>query len=260
MNRGKGNSKSREKRTGLGKERGNLETARTRSIRTAARNTGKLQLVRLSRQRPRRRKKDALGSSLRDEAGFISEADLYEVFYYIIRAWSRPSMLGGRFVPQMCYPISSGQLTQALKESGSIFDEIAELPVTFCPLNLNNNHWVLLVFDFRSRFGWIWFVDPRGNPAPTWLKKALQRRFSNHFVRNLGGKVQFDGCHCGIWCALIATQYLRCCQDTGFEPAQFTLGRKVAVGVTVDARFKVEQEYNSQVALDTRRFYASQIR
>ena len=71
-------------------------------------------------------------------------------------------MLGGRFVPQMCYPISSGQLTQAF-----IFDEIAELPVKFCPVNLNNNHWVLLVFDFRSRFGWIWFADPLGNEDGT---------------------------------------------------------------------------------------------
>ena len=159
-----------------------------RTIRTTTRNTGKLQLARISRQPPRRRMKDVLGTSLRDEAGFISEADLYEAFYYIIRVWSRPSMLGGRFVPQMCYPISSGQLTQALKESGSILDEIAELPVTFCPVNLNNNHWVLLVFDFRPRFGWIWFADPLGNPAPTWLKTALQSRFSNHFVRNLRAK------------------------------------------------------------------------
>ena len=69
-------------------------------------------------------------------------------------------MLGGRFEPQMYHPISSGQLTQALKESGSIFDEIAELPVTFCPVNLNNSHWVLLVFDFHPRFGWIWLQIP----------------------------------------------------------------------------------------------------
>ena len=180
----------------------------------------------------------------------MSKADLYEA----------PTMLGGRFMPQMCHPISSGQLKQALKGSGSIFDEITHHPLTVCPVNLNDNHWVLLVFDFCLCFGWIRFADPLGNPAPTWLKTALQSRFSNHFVRNVRGKVQFDGCHCGIWCALIATQYLRCCQDANFEPPQFNLGRKSAVGVTVDASYKVDQDHNRQVALDTRRFAASRIR
>ena len=80
--------------------------------------------------------------------------------------------------------------------------------VIFAPVNWTGTHWILVILDFRATVhSTIIYVDPLCPPAPEGLLISLLDNFRTT-VYMYPDRFQYDGLHCGAWCAAVADQYL----------------------------------------------------
>ena len=90
-----------------------------------------------------------------------------------------------------------------------IHQTIATKGILFSIINVNGNHWTVYALDCRFDDGHIvWYFDPLGNSPPHDLWNAIRRRFPRATLRVLKQRVQYDGCHCGIWCIAFVSKMI----------------------------------------------------
>ena len=99
--------------------------------------------------------------------------------------------------------------------SDVLYDRLSLVPSSDCvglwffPINVGNNHWSLLLVD-NSQSPWtVLFFDPLGNSIPRrGVFDSLRGRVGGIRVRFLRERVQYDGCHCGVWVCWCASRLI----------------------------------------------------
>lgn len=83
--------------------------------------------------------------------------------------------------------------------------------ITIIPLNLNTNHWSLLIIEYNKNFfiSNVMFVDPFGNAPPTAITKAIStiEGFEKETVNYHPIQFQINDFNCGLWIIAIAHYY-----------------------------------------------------
>jgi hypothetical protein len=129
---------------------------------------------------------------------------------------------------------SGGQLKQNISDR---LDQFAQNSINagrlYCPLNLSQNHWVMLVIDFDftdqadKKMGFK-YCDPLSNDIPSALfrtiKKMTDDTGSTMHYEEYQGQLQHDGHNCGPW----IIEYSRCVANEAgyvFPPADINQAR-----------------------------------
>ena len=153
---------------------------------------------------------------------WLRDSDVHAVFSLVVRTASR-SRRSLQFQPQNAYPVDKNNLLSSLRRGDNIFGDVTE-DVLFVPVNWSGFHWVLVIVDLRdSGRTIITYVDPLGGLVPALLKAAFTTRYDGAIFTQTSDRLQYDCCHCGVWCAIIAEHYLECCRSSCFDPACFEL-------------------------------------
>ena len=153
---------------------------------------------------------------------WLRDSDVHAVFSLVVRTASR-SRRSLQFQPQNAYPVDKNNLLSSLRRGDNIFGDVTE-DVLFVPVNWSGSHWVLVIVDLRdSGRTIITYVDPLGGLVPALLKAAFTTRYDGAIFTQTSDRLQYDCCHCGVWCAIIAEHYLECCRSSCFDPACFEL-------------------------------------
>lgn len=179
----------------------------------------------------------------------LESSDVFDVLRHVSDAWDDRV----DFRLHTTYP-RTGWVRDVKRGADDVFNDVCSECVTFTPVNWPGDHWTLLMFDLRRPAGCIYFVDPRGEAIPSQLRRVVVATFPGAELRCLTGRVQFDGHHCGIWCALVARLFILHCR-LGRRPCQFRLSL-FSDAVTVDAApNSVSRVRNTAFVLGRRRHF-----
>ena len=108
--------------------------------------------------------------------------------------------------------MSGTQLTdkQVLHDNLMQFNEWREKDKIFVPVNLNDNHWVLLYVDYAHDPVLIHYFDPTGDPMPEELAAMLLQRdlYPDASIKSFSEKLQRDSFNCAPWIITITQSIL----------------------------------------------------
>jgi hypothetical protein len=98
------------------------------------------------------------------------------------------------------YPRSLSQVHEWLGSDSKTFEEASRIGgLILIPININDNHWVLMVMDLRQDEQVVLYFDPLGYDIPRKILPSLSLNYPDLVIHTYRQKVQYDGCQCGVW-------------------------------------------------------------